>query len=407
MKMISSRTLRLILTWTVALALFFPFSSAIAKRGGNCKTKVRVMTRNLYLGADIFKVIEAAFIVDGNGNIVPNPDPYAIPLAVADVFQTMIDTDFSERAEAIADEILATKPHVIGIQEASTYYIQTPGDFIFGNPVQADTVVIDFSTVLNAALEARGLHYDAYTVTNADIELPMFNPSSLTSLSDVRLVDHDMILVRKGIDSFEQVQGNYEKQLGLDVGGVPVEFTRGYLIVDVDIKGKTFRFVNTHLEVRSAPGSYNRVVQDSQMQNLLELVDLLSIDDPKPVIMVGDFNSSPDDVDGYYEPAPDVLVYYKPPYMRAIEAGYLDTWLLQKRYDEGYTSGFDEYVSDPGAELDTRIDLIFADPGGYTIEKVKADVVGDEIKDMTPNGLWPSDHAGVVANIKFSKKRKH
>ncbi len=92
--------------------------------------------------------------------------------------------------------------------------------------------------------------------------------------------------------------------------------------------------------------------------------------------------------------------------MQAVEAGYLDAWLLQKRYDDGYTSGFDEFVNNPNAELTTRIDHIFLGPNGYNIEKVKAVVVGDEVKDMTPNGLWPSDHAGVVAKIKFSHKNK-
>jgi len=85
----------------------------------------------------------------------------------------------------------------------------------------------------------------------------------------------------------------------------------------------------------------------------------------------------------------------------------LDAWLEQSKYDEGYTSGFDEYVSDPDAELTTRIDLVFLDPGDLTIDKVKCDVVGDEVSDMVPNPndpgfyLWPSDHAGVFAKVKF------
>jgi hypothetical protein len=75
---------------------------------------------------------------------------------------------------------------------------------------------------------------------------------------------------------------------------------------------------------------------------------------------------------------------------------------MNDRYfeDSFYTSGFDEFVSP--AELA----ITFLGPNGYKIEKVKSDVVGDEVKDMTPNGLWPSDHAGVVAKIRFSKKHK-
>ena len=74
--------------------------------------------------------------------------------------------------------------------------------------------------------------------------------------------------------------------------------------------------------------------------------------------------------------------------MQAVEAGNLESWLLQKRYDDGYTSGLDEYVSDPNAEFTTPIDHLFLGPNGCKIEKVKSVVVGDEVKDMTPNGLW-------------------
>jgi endonuclease/exonuclease/phosphatase family metal-dependent hydrolase len=397
MKLNSLKKFRLILIWFVTACLVFPLSSAIAKKGGNHKTQVKVMTRNLYLGADIFKVVEAA-----------QNDPDTIPYVVADVFQTVQDTNFYDRAEAIADEVLKTKPHVIGIQEASTYYIQTPGDFLAGNPVQADTVVIDFYTVLNEALEARGLYYVAHEVINADIELPMVDLQSQTGLSDVRLVDQDMILVKKPLESREVAAGNYDTQLELDIGGTPAAFSRGYLVVDVEIKGNEYRFVNTHLEVRSEPGSPFRLAQSAQMFELLTTIGGLSVDGPPQVIMVGDFNSSPEDIPGEaIDPSDGKLKPYVPPYMLVTGYfGYLDSWLLQKRYDDGYTSGFDEFVSDPTAELTTRIDHVFLGPNGYKIEKVKSDVVGDEVKDMTPNGLWPSDHAGVVAKIRFSKKHK-
>jgi endonuclease/exonuclease/phosphatase family metal-dependent hydrolase len=397
MKLNSLKKFRLILIWFVTACLVFPLSSAIAKKGGNHKTQVKVMTRNLYLGADIFRVVEAA-----------QNDPGSIPSVVAAVFETVQDTNFYDRAEAIADEVLKTKPHVIGIQEASTYYIQTPGDFLAGNPVQADTVVIDFYTVLNEALEARGLYYVAHEVINADIELPMVDLQSQTGLSDVRLVDQDMILVKKPLESREVAAGNYDTQLELDIGGTPAAFSRGYLVVDVEIKGNEYRFVNTHLEVRSEPGSPFRLAQSAQMFELLTTIGGLSVDGPPQVIMVGDFNSSPEDIPGEaIDPSDGKLKPYVPPYMLATGYfGYLDSWLLQKRYDDGYTSGFDEFVSDPTAELTTRIDHVFLEPNGYKIEKVKSDVVGDEVKDMTPNGLWPSDHAGVVAKIRFSKKHK-
>ena len=111
----------------------------------------------------------------------------------------------------------------------------------------------------------------------------------------------------------------------------------------------------------------------------------------------------------YFLSAIGVGTPYVPPYMLAVGAGYLDAWLEQPTYGDGYTDAFDEYVSDPDAELTTRIDLIFLDPLDLAIDKVKCTVVDDEVSDMVynPDGpdeyLWPSDHAGVVAKIKFSQ----
>lgn len=367
--------------------LVVPISSAFSQ-----DIKFKTMTRNLYLGADIFKVVEAAQI-----------DPDSVPWVVAEIFQTMLYTDFWERAEALADEIAAAKPQVIGLQEVTTYYIQTPGDFIFGNPTEATDLVIDFYTVLNDALEARGMFYTAFTVTNADVELPMFDPDAGAPyyLSDVRMVDHDVVLVRTGTTAWQVLANNYAFNVGLDLGGVYIEFTRGFVIVDTLIKGVQYRFVNTHLEVRSDPESVFRVVQSAQMQELLGTLAYLSFIDPQPIIMVGDFNSSPTDVPGNGLHPVYGWLPYVPPYMQAVTAGYLDAWLLQSKYDEGYTSGFDEDVSDPTAELTSRIDLVFIDPLDQTIDKVSCDIVGDEVSDMTPSGLWPSDHAGVVAKVKF------
>jgi len=364
--------------------------------------KIKTMTRNLYLGADSFKVVEAA-----------QADPDSIPYAVADVYQTMLYTNFWERAEALADEIALFEPDVIGLQEVFTYYIQTPGDFISGNPVQANTVVIDFYSVLDAALQMRGMDYTAFTVTNADIEMPMadLNAGPPHYLSDIRLVDHDVILVREDHVASNEYKGNYQYELELDLGGTSVAFTRGYIALDVNIKGDDFRFVNTHLEVRSAPGSVFRVFQAAQMEELLGTIDYLSwLFDSKPVVMVGDFNSSSEDVPGEsYVPDGQggyVLMPYVPPYTMAINAGYIDSWLEQKKYGDGFTSGFDEYVSDPTAELTSRIDLIFLDLKDLEIDKVKARVVGNKVEDMTSSGFWPSDHAGVVAKVKFDGEFK-
>ncbi len=379
------------------------FAAPLISTAAEVGPKINVMTQNLYLGADIFRVVDAAT------NPNPNPDGLDVPRAVAMVYNIMLYTNFWARAEAIADEIAANKPQVIGLNEVSTFYKQTPGDFMMGNPVQASTVVIDFYTVLDAALKARGMYYQAFKVTNADVEVPMLDYAAGPPyyLSDVRMVDHDYILVRKGNAASLVFAKNYATNLELTIGGVLVKFTRGYLAVDVNVKGEDYRIACTHPEVRSAEGSVFRFVQSAQMKELLYTLNLLSTYDPKPLIMVGDFNSSPEDEEGTYNHPVYGPLPYKPPYMQALAAGYLDTWLLQSKYDEGFTSGFDEFVSDPTAVLDTRIDLVFLKRFDLLLDKVSCDVVGNEVSDMVPHPgypgkyLWPSDHAGVVSNIKF------
>jgi len=34
---------------------------------------------------------------------------------------------------------------------------------------------------------------------------------------------------------------------------------------------------------------------------------------------------------------------------------------------------------------------------------IDIDVVGDEVTDRTPSGLWPADHAGVVAILELGQ----
>ncbi len=341
--------------------------------------KLRVLTRNLYLGADIFNVTEAA----------TDPNPLAVPLAVAAVFQTVQQTNFVERAEAIADEIAHKRPDVIGLQEVSTISVQIPGDFLMGNPQAADTVMFDYITILQAALATRDLNYHvAVTSTNADIELPMIagvDENGAPLFNDVRLTDHDVILVKDGVDYSAPYAGNYYYNASMEIAGNTIDFTRGFTMVDINVRGSEYKFVNTHLEVG---GSVELdMLQGAQMQELMAMI----ANEAKATVVVGDFNSSP--VDG------------STAYHQALAAGFTDLWTISRHRsgDEGFTCCFSDTVNDVNSELTSRIDHIFLRAAHKTIKKVRVRVLGDDDFDMTVNGLWPSDHAGVSAKIKFSR----
>src|SRR5262245_21486163 len=98
---------------------------------------VTVMTRNLYVGAEISPVLDA--LASGN--------PSAIIGAVSTVWASVLSTNFHERAEALADEIGDAGPLLIGLQEVSLFRTGAADSF-FGNPTQADQVELDYLEIL-------------------------------------------------------------------------------------------------------------------------------------------------------------------------------------------------------------------------------------------------------------------
>ena len=65
--------------------------------------ELTVMTRNIYLGFDIDGVIVAGSV-----------STEAMMMALVQGWQDLHGTDFNERAEALADEIAAARPHLVG-----------------------------------------------------------------------------------------------------------------------------------------------------------------------------------------------------------------------------------------------------------------------------------------------------
>jgi len=363
--------------------------------------KIKVMTRNIYLGADIFPVIATA---QQQAELPPEQqNPLAIPLAVSEVFQTVQATNFPERAQALADEIERRRPHAIGLQEVSQWFIG-PADSLVGGTSPATDVVYDYLDILMAALAERGLDYTiASSIDNADLELPMVTGTDATgypTFADIRLHDRDVILVKNkpNVSFSNEYSGNFTTNGTTTIGGTTIEFTRGYNMVDINVKGADYRFVNTHLEVGG--GEPYSSLQAIQMNELLQVITATTVAET-PVILVGDFNSSPEDLP--FESAFGLGTLY-PPYLQAVGTSYNDLWLSKKKPKDGFTCCFAAAVSDEDAELYQRIDHIFIDAKGREIAKLKAKVLGDSNADMTDvSGLNPSDHAGVFGKIKLEK----
>jgi endonuclease/exonuclease/phosphatase family metal-dependent hydrolase len=341
---------------------------------------ITVMTRNLYVGGNVDLVIEAA-----------NTDPNSVPLVVAAVFQQVQHADFHVRAEGIADEIARNRPHVVGLQELSLIRIQTPGDF---QPFNAADTVIDFLSVLQAAIAARGLQYTAYTVPETDVEVPMltgFDPSTGPTFSDVRLNDYDALLVRADLAVANVASANYANLAPL-FGPLPL--LRGWVAADVTVGRTTFRVLSTHLEASNPAFSGP---QAGELVTLLAGVRL-------PVVLLGDFNSGPGD---------DETAYHT-----LTGAGFADVWTAGRSRGPGLTCCSNSDLDSPTTDgvYDKRIDLVLVRDrqrhGRFDrhdrdefLKDAQIAVVGEEPRErlLAPGGylLWPSDHAGVVATLRL------
>lgn len=316
------------------------------------RSRVEVMSQNLYIGADLDRLLQG--------------EPPAALL------ETVQQTDYPGRAVEIAQGIDAFDPDLLGLQEVSLISVfDSNGNVLFE---------LDYLNILMAAISAEGESYAvASTVTNSDVTLPV-DPAAGTF---ARVVDRDVIIYRTATTSVSNpVSANFGTNFTVDFGGFPLEFTRGYTMVDATVGSQQFTFVNTHLEVANAPcltADGPVVCQDVQAD---ELAGVLA-DIPGSMVLVGDINAEPG-MDAYETFASN---------------DYLDTWTVRYPYNDesGVTCCQSETLDNVENQLTERIDHIFIrqiDP--YWVVTT---VVGDWDQRKTPGGLWYSDHGGPWARL--------
>lgn len=343
---------------------------ALAGADGRNDRAVTVMTRNLYFGADLTPAITARTVPELIG-------------AVSHIFGVVQASNIPARAEAIAAEVAAVGPDLVGVQEVVLWRSQCPSDFA---PVpNAVFVEFDYLQSLLDALTARGAAYEVVAVheTN-DLEAPGF---TTRGFCDVRFTDREVILAR--VDRahndplvLTNVQdGTFVAQVSFDLPtGATYTQRRGWLSVDVEARGAQFRFVTTHLEPESLVAEVN-AVQEAQGAEVLAGPANTTL----PVVYVCDCNSRADGTG-------------TATYADALAAGFADAWLERERHDPGLTCCQAEDLRNPVSLFDQRIDLVLV-RGRAHVRQIQT--VGGAQEDRTPDGLWPSDHAGVVATLQL------
>jgi endonuclease/exonuclease/phosphatase family metal-dependent hydrolase len=325
---------------------------------------VTVMTQNLYQGTELANTIAAT-----------NQQQFL--LGVATDYTNVVNTNFPERADAIAGEIAQARPNLVGLQEMALW--QTFPVDARGNPSGPPTVTYDFEKILLERLAAHGVSYTT-AVKHVDFSVAGVGLFS-AGLLGVSLTEQLAILVRSDQPVTDAQQAGYKAAITLQTFRGPVTIGSSWASVDTAAGGRPFRFITTHL---SSIGPQLLGVQPQQMQELLAGPAMTSL----PVVIAADFNTTPTMA------APSA-------YTEALGAGFADEWLQRNHDDPGYTA-FQVLptIDNATSNLSERIDYVL---GLGPIAPHDVDLVGATPSARTPSGLWPADHAGVVASLKIKK----
>ncbi len=383
----------------LVLALAGGASASHHPRPPHPKTaKVKVMTRNVYLGADLAPAINASStneFVDANGQIV----------------RDVITNDFPTRAQGLADEILTKKPDLVGLQEVAewrkgplndTAPFSCTGDSADSNPpydcaFTASTVRYDYLKELLAELNKGKTHYRIVESNQEfDFEAPAdvngtpgdgdACPVQCDGEENDRLTMRDVILAKVGkrVKTSNVQTGHYHTLYEPSVAGtVTVHVVRGWLSADVKVgDSPKFRFIDTHLESFGDPK-----IREAQAK---ELVKKGNAGDPKgklPVVLVGDLNSDDDTVTGG-----DRLAYKA---------------LTSRGYSErstGKPTGCCLRSSILTGGMGSRADFDHQVDHILTNDPKQVKLVNSSVTGLKPaNGFWDSDHAGLFSTLSIAK----
>jgi endonuclease/exonuclease/phosphatase family metal-dependent hydrolase len=349
-------------------------------------TKVKVMTRNIYLGADLGPAIEAKGVT-------------AFTAATGQILREVTTNDFPVRAKGLAKEILEKEPDLVGLQEVAEWRTGPPSleTLLGGSEPHAETVRYDYLAELMAQLNKGKKRYHAAVVNpEFDFEAPADEngvpgdgPNSLIANAEIngRLTMRDVILAKLGSDvkTSHPRKGHFKSLLTEEISGAKVTVVRGWASVDATVGESTpFHFVDTHLESFDP----QTVVPSIRAQQAAELVAPNGpLTSDLPTILVGDLNS---DTKTAVQPGDGQA------YETLVKAGMRERSTYEPLGCCLKTSLLP--VADGGAasQFDHKVDHIMTrDP--KTVKLVNSSVTGRKPQ----NGFWDSDHAGLFSTLKL------
>lgn len=380
------------------------------------KGKVGVMTRNLYLGADLGPAIRAESLQDfinANGQIMRDVDT----------------NNFPRRARGLAGEIKAKSPDLVGLQEVALWRTGPTGPPRNkpGSPPESFTageVTYNYLKLLMNKLNKGKKRYRVVHVTTEfDFEGPANYDNDEQGIGELngRLTMRDVIIAKVGseIKTRNPQGGNYNTFYSPVISGLAVAVDRGWNSVEVKVRNSPwFKFVNTHFE---AFGDDKNKVTDCmttpepefasnpvsiRCSQAKELHETVIGPGNLPVVLTGDLNSDDDSVIDANCPSPENTNGS----LAGNNGGQCgDTFA----YNALKTLGMKNVSTSKPMSCCTNTDILTADRGDrsdfdHHIDHIMTDAparvkkLNSSVSGLAPvNGFWNSDHAGVYSLLRI------
>jgi hypothetical protein len=337
---------------------------ASAQNSSQGKGNLRVMTYNVYEGADLTPALSST-------------TEQEFLAAIGTILANVQATNPPARAAAIARQIGKAQPTLVSLQEV-TEWQTCPATADLAGCSEPPTVLYDILNLVKDALRSQGYCYKEVTrVTTNELRAP-----TITGAGPIIVLyrQRSAILARADIDPGELQLTNiqsaqFEASLTVSSAVRPITIHRAWASVDVKFHDISFRFIDTQLEAFDPSVNYEQGGE------------ILSgpADTSLPVVIAMDSNSKanpPED--------PFTRTYYK-----FLQDGFTDAWTETQGDAPGLTGGQLPSLINTESTVSKRIDLILlhGDLDAKTVE-----LFGGQPSDRAA-GLWPSDHLGVAARL--------
>jgi endonuclease/exonuclease/phosphatase family metal-dependent hydrolase len=330
------------------LGVFFAACALAAGAGAANPRTTTVMTINVYQGTELEHVVAAGYA----------NQPDAMPAAVSTDYANVVATNFPQRAQALAQEIVSAHADLVGLQEVATWSVD-------------GVVSYDFAKTLIAALAARGQRYHVVIVRrNFGAAAQDTNGHTISLTEQTAIIARTLPKARLRLSNAQSHDFTFRTTIPFlggrfDLGG-------GWVSVDATIGGTTFRFATTHMDPEL------QLMRDAQAKQIVQEADTDGI----PLVLAGDTNSDP----------------ATPAYATFVGNGLKDVWAALHPGDPGLTCCHvpPDAINDPNAAFDRRVDYVFA---GRGVKAVAIRSWNTRPSEMV-GGLWPTDHAALAATLR-------